>query len=115
MLRARLAPHITVNFLTMAGWFDAMDGAKESTLERVVLVADCLKGAGLYESEKGLRMFGYEKCRSLRPVDDPKLLRATNELAMVLRAQGDHKTAEELYRRALEGWEKVLGKEHPSR
>ena len=32
----------------------------------------------------------------------------------MLQHQGDYKTAEELYRRALEGREKVLGKEHPS-
>jgi tetratricopeptide (TPR) repeat protein len=113
VVRARLAPHIMANFSTIPGWFDAMDDAKESTLERVVVVADCLKGAGLYESEKNLRMFEHEKREDLSPSGDPKLLRATNELALVLQAQGDHKAAEELHRRALEGYEKVLGKEHP--
>jgi len=113
VVRARLAPHIMANFSTIPGWFDAMEDAKESTLERVVVIADCLKGAGLYESEKNLRMFEHEKREDLSPSGDPKLLRATNELALVLKAQGDYKAAEELHRRALEGYQKVLGKEHP--
>jgi hypothetical protein len=113
-LRAQLAPHIMASFSTIPGWFDAMEDAKEITLERVVVLADCLKGAGLYESEKGLRTFEHEKRENLSPAGDPKLLRATNELAIVFQQLGKYGEAVELHRRALAGWEKVLGKEHPS-
>src|SRR5205814_1714001 len=36
-----------------------------------------------------------------------------NNLAMALQAQGKYEAAEEMNRRALEGWEKVLGRDHP--
>jgi hypothetical protein len=34
-------------------------------------------------------------------------------LALMLRYQGKHEEAEAMNRRALDGYEKVLGKEHP--
>lgn len=37
-----------------------------------------------------------------------------NNLVLVLQYQGKYEAAEEMNRRALEGREKVLGKEHPS-
>ena len=46
--------------------------------------------------------------------EHPSTLASVNNLATVLRAQGDHKAAGELHRWALEGREKVLGKEHPN-
>jgi hypothetical protein len=113
IMRVRLVPHIMANFSTILGWFDALNDTKESTLESVVLVADYLKEAGLYESERDLRTFEYRKRVDLSPTGDPKLLRATNKLALVLQAQGEYEAAGELHRQALEGWEKVLGKKHP--
>jgi Flp pilus assembly protein TadD len=39
---------------------------------------------------------------------------SVNSLAILLRDKGDYDGAEVLYRRALEGYEKALGVEHPS-
>jgi Tfp pilus assembly protein PilF len=44
---------------------------------------------------------------------DPAGHYSANSLAKVLQARGDHKAAEEHFRRVLVGREKVLGKEHP--
>jgi hypothetical protein len=41
----------------------------------------------------------------------PNTLASVNNLALVLRDQGKHKTAEKMSRRALAGREKVLGLE----
>ncbi|OCL04340.1 hypothetical protein AOQ84DRAFT_277133, partial [Glonium stellatum] len=35
------------------------------------------------------------------------------DLALVLESQGKYEAAEEMHRRALNGYKKVLGKEHP--
>src|SRR5947199_10145231 len=43
----------------------------------------------------------------------PNTLTNENNLAEVLRNQGKYEAAEEMNRRALEGWEKALGPEHP--
>jgi tetratricopeptide (TPR) repeat protein len=114
MLRARLVPHIMVNFSTIPGWFDATDDTKENTLERVRLVANFLREAGLYGSEKDLRMFEIEKREGLSLVGgDLKIFRAASQLASALWQLGMYEEAAKLDRRALEGREKVLGKEHP--
>jgi tetratricopeptide (TPR) repeat protein len=44
--------------------------------------------------------------------EHPSTLTGVKNLAEVLQAQGEYEAAEELFQRALEGWEKVLGKEH---
>jgi hypothetical protein len=44
----------------------------------------------------------------------PDTLTSLNNLASVLRAQGEQEETEKLRRRDLEGKEKVLGTEHPS-
>jgi tetratricopeptide (TPR) repeat protein len=112
-LRARLAPHIMANFSTISGWFDTLDDTKESTFASIVLVADFLKGAGLYGCEKDLRMFEYKKREDLSPAGGSKLFRAMNELAVVLQRLGKYEEAVALHRQVLEGREKTLGKEHP--
>lgn len=113
-LRARLAPHMMANFRTMSEWYNAMGGTKESTLERVDLIADCLRDAGMYESERVMRGFEFEKLKALLPANDRKVLRAANELAVALQRLGKYTEAEKLLRDVVEGAEKVLGKEHPS-
>jgi Tfp pilus assembly protein PilF len=40
-------------------------------------------------------------------------LTSVNDLALVFGYQGKYEAADEMYRRALEGREKVLGVEHP--
>ena len=47
-------------------------------------------------------------------VDHPATLTSVNNLALVLQYQGKHEQAEEMNRRALVEWEKVLGVDHPS-
>jgi len=113
MVRARLVPHIMANYSTISGWFDTLDDTKESTLASIVLVADFLEGGGLYGFEKELRMFEYKKREDLSPAGSPKLFRAMNELAVVLQRLGKYEEAVALYRKALDGREKTLGKEHP--
>ncbi|PSN58554.1 hypothetical protein BS50DRAFT_510243, partial [Corynespora cassiicola Philippines] len=46
--------------------------------------------------------------------DDTEALKALDLLGQVLDYQGQYVKAERLFRRALEGSEKVLGPEHPS-
>jgi len=46
-------------------------------------------------------------------VEYPETLTSVRNLAWVLKNQGKYETAEEMYRRALKGYEKVLGAEHP--
>jgi tetratricopeptide (TPR) repeat protein len=45
--------------------------------------------------------------------EHPDTLKSVNNLAALLRSQGDYGAAEPLYRRALEAQERVLGAEHP--
>ena len=45
--------------------------------------------------------------------NDPNTAQSVNNLAALLKAEGDYVAAEPLYRRALAIWEKVLGPEHP--
>jgi tetratricopeptide (TPR) repeat protein len=113
MLRARLTPHIMANFSTMPEWFDAVEGTKESTLDGVDLVADLLRAAGLYQSEKDLRVFELEKREDLSPEGDPELFRAMSDLAVVLWQLGLYEEAAKLHRRALKGRKRVLGEEDP--
>ena len=44
---------------------------------------------------------------------DLTTLASLGMLALVLQAQGKYAAAEEMNRRALEGYEKVLGRDHP--
>ncbi len=44
----------------------------------------------------------------------PSTLRSVNNLAALLDSKGDFDGAEPLYRRALEGLEKLLGSAHPT-
>jgi hypothetical protein len=47
-------------------------------------------------------------------LEHPETLGSVNNLALLLQAKGDLAAAEPLYRRALEGYRRVLGEEHPS-
>jgi len=113
-LRARLAPHMMANFLTMSEWCDAMGDMRERTLEKVDSIADCLRDGGLYESERELRGFEHEKLKERLPADDRKVLRVADGLAVALKQLGRHIEAAKLLREVVEGAEKVLGKEHPN-
>jgi hypothetical protein len=46
--------------------------------------------------------------------DHPETLHSVNNLAHMLDSRGDYAQAEALYRRALGGFERALGKERPT-
>ncbi|KAK3356287.1 hypothetical protein B0T25DRAFT_515990 [Lasiosphaeria hispida] len=87
--------------------------ARVARLEEFDIRPKDLRGRG-YDGSAAPARERMEDVGARGPHQDPDTLASMNNVATVLKSQGKHEEAEQMYRQGLQLSEKVLGKEHPA-
>ncbi|KAK5107705.1 hypothetical protein LTR62_000899 [Meristemomyces frigidus] len=111
--KSRITPHISSSVARLREWHKTSSHVQERSLCVMCSLADFVGDAGQYHTEYELRAFEETERERGKAQDEEGWLRSLSNPALVLRRQGKYEAAETMNRRALEGCEKVLGKEHP--
>ena len=111
--KSRVTPHIASSVVRLREWQRTSVGVPESSLDLIWSLANFVRDTGQYHAEFELRSFEHAERERRKEQDKTKWLRSLSDLASAHWRQGKYEAAEEMNRRALEGYEKVLGKKHP--
>nr|OQO30934.1 hypothetical protein B0A51_04161 [Rachicladosporium sp. CCFEE 5018] len=112
--KSRITPHISSSVARLREWHKGSVEVPERSLDVICSLADFVRGTGQYYTEYELRASDEAERAQRKEQDEKGWLRSLSDLAAVLRYQGKYEAAETMNRQALEGYKKVLGKEHPS-
>lgn len=111
--KSRITSHISSGVARLREGTKGSTEVSKWTLSTMCSLAHLMRSTGQYEMEFELRAFEESDCAQVKADDEAGWLGSlSSNLASVLRYQGRYKAAEEMNRRALEGYEKLLGKEH---
>ncbi|KAK0257669.1 hypothetical protein LTR91_010594 [Friedmanniomyces endolithicus] len=112
MGKARITPHISSNVARLREWHKGPMEVSKQTLGTMRLLAEFVSSTEQYQTEYELRAFEEAERARRKEQDEVGWLCSLSDLAAMLQNQGKYEAAEEMKRRALEGKEKVLRKEH---
>ena len=111
--KSRVTPHISSSVARLREWHQGSVQVPERSLNAICSLANFVSGTGQYQTECELRVFEEAERGRRKEQNETGWLRSLSDLARVLQYQGKYEAAETMNRRALEGYEEVLGKEHP--
>ena len=109
----RLGPHVMANFNMFSLLYELLDGFAIGRLIIINRIEGFLFRIGRWFEAYKMQAFHFRNIEKMLGKEHPSTLTSMNNLAEVLRGQGNYEEAERIHRQALALTEKVLGMEYP--
>ncbi|KAI4113691.1 MAG: hypothetical protein LQ338_008128 [Usnochroma carphineum] len=110
----RLVPHVMASFDMFSRLHESLGEITNDQLAMIARMGYFLYRIGRWSEAYMLHVFDSREKEKMYGKEHPKTLTSMNNLAVLLRIQGNYKEAKRIHRQVLALTETVLGKEHPS-